>query len=242
MASLMKEPKLFPRDAKDFKEVKENYDAKLLRNLREKFLIPKGVDVEKALSDIFGIKFRSMGHKQNKELFQHTEGNVRKNLNTILQAAGLFGDELEQTLKQHQFAMSDIEEELDKLPSTKDFSVARALKSHMHITGTESFAQYCAEFNDAKARMERHRASGLFTSEFEINKEVWTYFMGDDKPGRGQLCGRKVTKSQVKCLRDVSLISRNVREIIIDDATTTKLHHLRMYLSSNKIEYSNKSK
>jgi len=30
----MKEPNLGHRDAKDFKEVKENYDAKLLRNLR----------------------------------------------------------------------------------------------------------------------------------------------------------------------------------------------------------------
>ena len=34
MASLMKEPNLCPRDAKDFKEVKENYGAELLRNLR----------------------------------------------------------------------------------------------------------------------------------------------------------------------------------------------------------------
>jgi len=33
MASLMKEPNLCPRDAKDFKEVKENYGAELLRNL-----------------------------------------------------------------------------------------------------------------------------------------------------------------------------------------------------------------
>ncbi|KAJ8435610.1 hypothetical protein Cgig2_032139 [Carnegiea gigantea] len=34
MASLMKEPNLCPRDAKDFKDVKENYGAELLRNLR----------------------------------------------------------------------------------------------------------------------------------------------------------------------------------------------------------------
>ena len=88
-----------------------------------KFLIPKRVDVEKALTDIFGIKFRSMRHKQNKHFFQQAEGNLRGNLKTILQAAGLFGDDLEETLKQHQFVVTEIEEELDKLPRPKDFSV-----------------------------------------------------------------------------------------------------------------------
>jgi len=86
-------------------------------------LIPKRVDVEKALTDIFGIKFRSMRHKQNKQFFQQDEGNLWKNLKTILQAAGLYGDDLGQTLKQHQFAVTEIEEELNKLPRPKDFSV-----------------------------------------------------------------------------------------------------------------------
>ncbi|KAJ8419612.1 hypothetical protein Cgig2_015006 [Carnegiea gigantea] len=71
MVSFMKEPNLCPRDAKDFKEVMENCGAELLRNLRLKFLIPKHVDVEKALTDIFGIKFRSMRHEQNKHTFSN---------------------------------------------------------------------------------------------------------------------------------------------------------------------------
>ncbi|KAJ8433595.1 hypothetical protein Cgig2_016525 [Carnegiea gigantea] len=36
--------------------------------------------------------------------------------------------------------------------------------------------------NDAKARMESHRASGSYATEVEIDKEVWTHFIGDDKP------------------------------------------------------------
>ena len=57
--------------------------------------------------------------------------------------------------------------------------------------------------------MESHRASGLYASEVEIDNEVWTYFMGDDKLGRAQLFGTGVTKLQVKRLRDGSLITRN---------------------------------
>ncbi|KAJ8425663.1 hypothetical protein Cgig2_015331 [Carnegiea gigantea] len=141
-----------------------------------KFLIPKRVDVEKALTDIFSTKFRSMRHKQNKHFFQQAEGNLRKNLKTILQAAGLFGDDLEETLKQHQFAVTEIEEELDKLPRPKDFSVSQWSKYKNYLKS--------AEFkNDAKARMESHRASGSYATEVEIDKEVWTHFMGDDKPG-----------------------------------------------------------
>ncbi|KAJ8430124.1 hypothetical protein Cgig2_007097 [Carnegiea gigantea] len=115
IASLMKEPNLCPRDAKDFREVKENYGGKLLRNL----------------------------------------------------------------------------------------------------------------WNNANARMESHRVSGLYASEVEIDKEVLIYFMGDDKPGRARLFGTGVTKSQVKRLHDGSLITRNDGEIVIDDATTAKLHHLQ---------------
>ena len=75
--------------------------------------------------------------------------------------------------------------------------------------------------------MESHRASGLYATEVEIDKEVWTHFMGDDKPGRARLFGTGVTKSQVKCLRDGSLIKRNDGGIVIDDATATRLHHLQ---------------
>ena len=100
-------------------------------------MIPKCVDVEKAFTDIFGIKFRSIRHKQNREFFQQAEGNLQKNLKTILQAAELFGDELEQTLKQHQFAMSEIEEELDKLPRPKDFSVPQWSKYKNYLKSAE---------------------------------------------------------------------------------------------------------
>ncbi|KAJ8428986.1 hypothetical protein Cgig2_027715 [Carnegiea gigantea] len=192
-----------------------------------------------------------MRHKQHKHFFQEAEGNRRKNLKTILQAAGLFGDDLEETLKQHQFVVTEIEEELDKLPRPKDFSIpqwskyknylksaefkkysqngkaAWALKSHMHTTGTKSFVQCRAEFNDAEARMESHRASGSYATEVEIDKEVWTHFMGDDKPGRAKLFGTGVTKSQVKRLHDGSLITRNDGGIVTDNPTTTKLHHLQ---------------
>ncbi|KAJ8426700.1 hypothetical protein Cgig2_025790 [Carnegiea gigantea] len=145
MVSLMKDPNLCPRDAKDFKKVKENYGAETLRNLWK--------------------------YSQNGK-------------------------------------------------------ATRALNSHTHTAGTKSLAQYRAEFNDAKARMESHRASALYSSEVKIDKEVWTYFMGDDKPRQAQLFGMGVTKSQVKHLRDGSLITRNDGEIVIDNATTTKLHHL----------------
>ncbi|KAJ8424268.1 hypothetical protein Cgig2_003799 [Carnegiea gigantea] len=209
MASLMKEPNLCPRDAKDFKEVKENYGAESLRNLRLKFLIPERVDAKKAFTDIFGIKFRSIRHKQNKHFFQQAEGNLQKNLKTIQQAAGLFDDDLEQTLKQHQFAVTEIEEELDKLRRSKDFSAPQwsKYKNYLKSTGFK---------NDAKARMESHRASGLCATEVEIDKEVWTHFMGDDKPGRAQLFGTGVTKSQVKRLHDGSLITRNNGDTVLD--------------------------
>ncbi|KAJ8441899.1 hypothetical protein Cgig2_014368 [Carnegiea gigantea] len=193
MVSLMKEPNLCPRGAKDFKEVKENYGAELLRNLRLKFLIPKCVDVEKALLTFLASSFEARG----------------------ISRTNTFSNKL----KQHQFAMTEIEEELDKLPCPKDFSVpqwskyknylksaefkkysqngkaARALKSHMHTTRTKSFTQCRAEF------------------DFNIP-------VTSPPPPR-------VTKSQVKCLRDGSLITRNDGDIIIDDATTTKLHHLQ---------------
>lgn len=118
---------------------------------------------------------------------------------------------------------AEFEEKTKRQAGYEEFFYA----THRRKSGSFLEVESTTFMNDAKARMESHRASGLYATEVEIDKEVWTHFMGDDKPGRARLFGTGVTKSQVKRLCDGSLITRNNGDIVIDNATTTKLHHLQ---------------
>ncbi|KAK9078088.1 hypothetical protein SSX86_002145 [Deinandra increscens subsp. villosa] len=159
MTLLLKQPNLCPIEAKNWEEVKTGCGVGLIRELRAKFSIPQGENVDKVLLKHFNERYRSLKHRKKTRLFRA----VAKTLNEANNIGVNNAQEIQYTEEEILHALDLAEPppnvfhyqwELYKSHLRSDESQklsqsgkkARAEHLHSRTTGAKSFARLRDEF------------------------------------------------------------------------------------------------
>nr|XP_043611508.1 uncharacterized protein LOC122583145 [Erigeron canadensis] len=159
MTLLLKQPNLCPIEARNWEEVKTGCGVRLLGELRAKFCIPQGENIDKVLLKHFNERYRSLKHRRKENLFRLVatrldEANniggdnvqaVEYTKEQILHALDLVEPPPNTFDYQWELYKSHLRSE-DSQKLSENGKKARGEHLHSRATGAKSFARLRDEF------------------------------------------------------------------------------------------------
>nr|GFA44751.1 hypothetical protein [Tanacetum cinerariifolium] len=236
MTLLVKEPKLCPLDAKNWKECKKNYGLKLIMEQRRRFDFPQSKDVDEVIFSHLNDKFRTLKHRIKKSLLvlaakrlheaNNFDGEMQYTDDEILQALDLVE-------APHYFVYHQWESYKDHLiaPKTKKVKYKRE-PDDIEIFEMEHAIKLGSYVDDRSRMLASKAKTGLANKLFEVRiseredpekrLEIARDVMQELKPPKknGRPCGYGVgvTKSQSKQIekqsRKMNMMEENMTRFI----------------------------